>query len=85
MLIGFHDHSILVLTLVVTLIVYGNFSLLINKYTCRNVLEAQEVETVWTILPAFILLFLAFPSLRLLYLIDEVRRPAVTVKAIGHQ
>ena len=31
------------------------------------------------------MLFLAFPSLRLLYLIDEVRQPAVTVKTIGHQ
>lgn len=85
MLIGFHDHSMLVLTLVVTLISYGIFSLLLNKFTCRNILEAQEVEIVWTILPAFILLFLAFPSLRLLYLIDEVRQPAVTVKTIGHQ
>ena len=85
MLIGFHDHSMLVLTLVVTLISYAMFSLLRNKYTCRNILEAQEVETIWTILPAFTLLFLAFPSLRLLYLIDEVRQPAITVKTIGHQ
>ena len=84
-LIGFHDHSILVLTLVVSLIIYSFFSLLINKYSCRNVLEAQEVETIWTILPAFILLFLAFPSLRLLYLMDEISQPAVTIKTIGHQ
>lgn len=84
-LIGFHDHSILVLTLVITLITYAILSLLYNKYTCRNILEAQEVETIWTILPAFTLLFLAFPSLRLLYLIDEVSQPAITVKTIGHQ
>lgn len=84
-LIRFHDHSILVLTLVVTLISYAILSLLFNKFTCRNILEAQEVETIWTILPAVTLLFLAFPSLRLLYLIDEVRHPVVTVKAIGHQ
>lgn len=84
-LIGFHDHSILVLTLVLTLIIYALFCLLINKYICTNILEAQEVETIWTILPAFTLLFLAFPSLRLLYLIDEVSQPSVTVKTIGHQ
>lgn len=46
LLINFHDHSILVLTLVVTLIVYAFFALMYNKYTCRNVLEAQEVETI---------------------------------------
>jgi len=85
MLIKFHDHSILILTLITTLIIYSIFSLLINKYTCNNVFEAQEIETIWTILPAFILLFLAFPSLRLLYLIDELASPSVTVKVLGHQ
>jgi len=85
MLVGFHDHSILVLTLVITLISYAMACLISNRYICIDVIEAQEVETIWTILPAFILLFLAFPSLRLLYLIDEVSQPAVTIKAIGHQ
>ena len=84
-LIGFHDHSILVLTLVITLIGYAMFCLFINKFTCADVIEAQEVETIWTVLPAVILLFLAFPSLRLLYLIDEVSQPVVTIKTIGHQ
>jgi len=31
------------------------------------------------------LLFLALPSLRLLYLIDEVSGPSLTLKTIGHQ
>ena len=35
--------------------------------------------------PAGILLFIAFPSLKLLYLMDEVVEPGLTVKAIGHQ
>lgn len=84
-LIAFHDHAILVLTLVLTIVAYASFALLINKFSCRYILEAQEIETIWTVLPAFTLLFLALPSLRLLYLIDEVRQPVVTVKTIGHQ
>jgi len=36
-------------------------------------------------LPAIILLFIAFPSLRILYLIDEIRNPLITLKRIGHQ
>jgi cytochrome c oxidase subunit 2 len=48
-------------------------------------MEAQQIETIWTIIPAIILLFLALPSLRLLYLTDEVRNPRLTLKAIGHQ
>lgn len=84
-LIAFHDHAILVLTLVLTIVAYASFALLINKFSCRYILEAQEIETIWTVLPAFTLLFLALPSLRLLYLMDEVSQPVVTVKTIGHQ
>lgn len=60
-------------------------SLVFNKYINRTLLERQTIEVIWTVLPAVILLFIAFPSLRLLYLLDEVNQPGVTVKAIGHQ
>ena len=36
-------------------------------------------------LPAGVLIFLAFPSLKLLYLMDEVMRPGVTIKVVWHQ
>lgn len=84
-LIGFHDHAILVIVIVLTFVSYAIVALIIRKFTCRNVYEAQAIEAVWTILPAFILLFLALPSLQLLYLTDEIIEPGVTVKAIGHQ
>jgi len=64
---------------------YAIYTLIINKYSHRYLIEAQQIETIWTILPAIILLFLALPSLRLLYLTDEVRQPRITLKAIGHQ
>lgn len=64
---------------------YALLVIILNKFTHRYLLEAQYIETIWTILPAIILLFLAIPSLRLLYLTDEVRNPALTLKAIGHQ
>lgn len=84
-LIAFHDHAILIITLIISVVAYAIVSLLINSYICNNIFEAQEIETIWTILPAIILLFLALPSLRLLYLIDEVTNPRVTIKTIGHQ
>lgn len=84
-IIAFHDHALLVLTLVVTLVGYALTALIFNKYTSRFTTEAQQVETVWTVLPAVTLLFLALPSLRLLYLTDELSQPSVRVKAIGHQ
>nr|AQP27951.1 cytochrome c oxidase subunit 2 [Dicuspiditermes nemorosus] len=48
-------------------------------------LEGQMIETVWTIAPAIILVFIAIPSLRLLYLMDEIHSPVMTLKAVGHQ
>jgi cytochrome c oxidase subunit 2 len=84
-LISFHDHTLIILTLVITVVTYAFFSLITNKLTNRYLIEAQQIETIWTIVPAIILLFLALPSLRLLYLTDEVRNPRLTLKAIGHQ
>lgn len=43
------------------------------------------IETVWTILPALVLIAIAFPSFRLLYLLDEVISPTITIKVSGHQ
>jgi cytochrome c oxidase subunit 2 len=84
-LISFHDHTLIILTLVISIVSYAIFIVSINKLTNRFLMEAQEIETIWTILPAIILLFLALPSLRLLYLTDETRQPRITLKAIGHQ
>nr|QVX31159.1 cytochrome c oxidase subunit 2 [Drieschia cf. elegans BG-2021] len=84
-LISFHDHAMLIITLIMAFVSYAFMSLMTNKFICNNIFEAQEVETIWTILPAIILLFLALPSLRLLYLMDEVTDPSFTLKTIGHQ
>lgn len=84
-LISFHDHAIILIVLITSLVFYALATLLTTSFSNRYVYEAQTIETVWTILPACVLLFLALPSLRLLYLIEEVRDPLVTIKAIGHQ
>jgi len=84
-LIFFHDHAIIILVIIISLVGYAALSLMINTYTCRSLVEGQEIETIWTIIPAIILVFLALPSLRLLYLLDEVGDCSLTVKSIGHQ
>nr|QDE53191.1 cytochrome c oxidase subunit 2 [Aspergillus sp.] len=43
------------------------------------------IELIWTITPAFILILIAFPSFKLLYLMDEVMDPSLVVYAEGHQ
>lgn len=84
-LIFFHDHSILILVLITLLVFYIITHIIFNKFINRFFLSGQLIEIIWTILPAIILLFIAFPSLRLLYLLDEVNEPHITLKTIGHQ
>lgn len=84
-LVFFHDHTIIIITLITILVLYIIISLLLNNIPNRFIYERQEIETVWTILPAITLIFIALPSLRLLYLIDEVSSPNLTIKTIGHQ
>nr|YP_009511964.1 cytochrome c oxidase subunit II [Aristaeomorpha foliacea]AXI97891.1 cytochrome c oxidase subunit II [Aristaeomorpha foliacea] len=84
-LIFFHDHAMVVLILITTLVGYMMATLFFNTFTNRFLLEGQTIEIIWTVLPAVILVFIALPSLRLLYLLDEVNNPSVTLKTIGHQ
>jgi len=43
------------------------------------------LEIIWTIIPIIILIFIAIPSFVLLYSMDEIISPVLTLKAIGHQ
>ena len=51
-----------------------------NKFTHSSLLEI-----IWTIIPAIILVFIAVPSFVLLYSMDELIDPVVTLKVVGHQ
>nr|APD28339.1 cytochrome c oxidase subunit II [Chaceon sp. BZ-2016] len=84
-LIFFHDHIMLVLVLIITFVGYMLSSVLLNSFINRYMLEHQTIELIWTAIPAVILIFIALPSLRLLYLLDEVNTPSMTLKTIGHQ
>nr|ARH54678.1 cytochrome c oxidase subunit 2 [Tachinus subterraneus] len=84
-LIFFHNHTLMILLMVTVLVGYLMMSLFFNKYNYRYLLEGQTIELIWTILPAVILIFIALPSLRLLYLLDEVNNPLISIKTIGHQ
>merc|ERR1711991_1146956 len=43
------------------------------------------LEIVWTVIPAIILILIAVPSFALLYSLDEILDPQITLKIVGHQ
>nr|YP_009561232.1 cytochrome c oxidase subunit II [Geochelone elegans]QAR49207.1 cytochrome c oxidase subunit II [Geochelone elegans] len=84
-LLHFHDHTLMIVFLISTLVLYIITLMMTTKLTYTNTMNAQEVEMIWTILPAIVLITIALPSLRVLYLMDEVSNPHLTIKAMGHQ
>nr|YP_009652590.1 cytochrome c oxidase subunit II [Steno bredanensis]ACG63397.1 cytochrome c oxidase subunit II [Steno bredanensis]ADZ56222.1 cytochrome c oxidase subunit II [Steno bredanensis]AEG23783.1 cytochrome c oxidase subunit II [Steno bredanensis]QCF45877.1 cytochrome c oxidase subunit II [Steno bredanensis] len=84
-LLQFHDHALMIVFLISSLVLYIITLMLTTKLTHTNTMDAQEVETIWTVLPAVILIMIALPSLRILYMMDEINNPSLTVKTMGHQ
>nr|QAY81992.1 cytochrome c oxidase subunit II [Apophylia sp. REN-2018] len=81
----FHDHALMILVIITVLVGQLLFSLFFNKFLHRYLLEGQLIEIIWTILPTITLIFIAIPSLRLIYILDEINNPMITLKTIGHQ
>nr|WMV00352.1 cytochrome oxidase subunit II [Maoricicada mangu] len=84
-LMFFHDHVLVILIMITIIVAYMMLMLVMNKIINRLLLEGQLIEFIWTLLPAMTLIFIALPSLRLLYMLDEINNPLLTLKVIGHQ
>lgn len=56
-----------------------------NSIILHRVNHHTILEIVWTIMPVFVLIAIAVPSFALLYAIDELIEPTLTVKVVGHQ
>lgn len=79
----FHDYSLAIILMILIFVTGVSVSLVVNKFLSDS-LVVTFVEFVWTVVPVVILCFLAIPSLKILYLLEE-HDPYVTFKALGHQ
>lgn len=76
--------SIILLVGWLLLIIITNFTEVDNSQV-SDFTHSNIIEIVWTSIPAFILLSLASPSFSLLYSLDEISNPEITLKILGHQ
>nr|YP_010329468.1 cytochrome c oxidase subunit II [Haemaphysalis colasbelcouri]UNO54003.1 cytochrome c oxidase subunit 2 [Haemaphysalis colasbelcouri] len=81
----FHDHSMMIILIITIITIYMVINIILNSFTSRSLMEGQDIEIIWTIIPAMTLIFIALPSLHLLYLTDELFSSQISVKIIGHQ
>lgn len=72
-----------VLAVLLYIVYYFNESNTTSKrsHTTHNTI----LEVVWTVIPSIILIVIALPSFVLLYTMDELLDPQLTLKVIGRQ
>ncbi len=80
-----HDHIMAILTLIIFLVRYMLASFYFSNFHTPIQKENHELEILWTFLPGVVLILIAFPSLRLLYLSEERENNPLRIKTIGHQ
>ena len=83
-----HDKINYYLIIIITIVSYFIINRIISNRG-NNFLKyfnhSMIIEFFWTILPAFILIIIAIPSFKLLYALDEIVSPEVTIKIKGAQ
>jgi len=76
--------SIVLLVAWILFLILKNFTELTNSKVA-DFTHSNIIEIIWTSVPALILLSLASPSFSLLYSLDEISNPELTLKILGHQ
>ena len=95
-IIDFYNSALYYLILVFSLVTYFvllfSFRFFLSSSLSNHSLSwikkrnhSTFLELIWTLSPGFILIAIALPSIKLLYALDEVLIPNITLKAIGHQ
>jgi heme/copper-type cytochrome/quinol oxidase subunit 2 len=90
-LVELHDNIMFYLVIIlfgvgwIMISIVRNYNNVKSPISHKYLNHGTLIELIWTITPALILILIAFPSFKLLYLMDEVSDPAMSVLAEGHQ
>ena len=90
-LVELHDNILFYLVIILfgvgwlLISIVKNYTMTESPISHKYLSHGTLIELIWTITPALILILIAFPSFKLLYLMDEVSDPAMAILAEGHQ
>lgn len=90
-LVELHDNIMYYLVVILFSVGWILFSIIRNYVHSKSSISYKYlnhgtlIELIWTITPAIILILIAFPSFKLLYLMDEVSDPSMSIVVEGHQ
>jgi cytochrome c oxidase subunit 2 len=86
-----HDHILMPIITVITLFVLALLGIAIFRFNYRRhpvptrTSHNTVIEMLWTVVPVLILVIIAIPSFKLMYYMDRVPNPEMTIKVTGHQ
>ena len=86
----FHN-LLLIIEVAIVVLVLGLMLYIVVKFNAKSNPEPSKtthnttIEVIWTVIPIVILMVLAVPSMKLLFLMDEGPEPEMTLKITGHQ
>ncbi len=85
LIVGFHDYIMVIMSAILVSVSYLFVMVSISAGLDKYITESHFLEFIWTLVPMIILLFMAFPSLYILYLTEDTCVSGCVVKVIGHQ
>lgn len=86
----FNKHLLFIIIAIVVLVGWLLFNTIYSFDNMHNskpskFFHSNPLEIIWTSIPALVLLSLASPSFTLLYSMDEISEPELSLKILGHQ
>nr|ARX96681.1 cytochrome c oxidase subunit 2 [Ampulex compressa] len=81
----FYDMLMLVVFSIMIMIMVFMLCMNMNVYVDRYMIRGDMIEIIWTIMPMVVLILLAIPSLKTLYMMDDYYLSFLTLKILGHQ
>ena len=87
---AFHDLLLIIITLIAAFVLGLLVYVMWRFNNQRNPLPSRTshntvIEMLWTVVPVLILISIAIPSFKLMYYMDRVPNPEMTIKVTGHQ
>ena len=90
-IISFHSYILMPIITGISLLVLGLLLYIMFRFNSkRNVVASTTthntvIEILWTVIPVILLIIIAIPSFRLLYVSETIPKADLTIKAIGNQ
>nr|QVY57859.1 cytochrome c oxidase subunit 2 [Trissolcus japonicus] len=81
----FHEFIMTMIIFITSMILYMIIMMYSNKFYSNYIINHQMIEFIWTIFPLLILFILVMPSIKILYMTDEIKMPYFSIKSIGNQ